>query len=112
MRTFLTQLEFSELIYMSSPSISALLAGRVPLEQTATVNGWVRTRRDSKAGFSFLALSDGSCFDTIQVVDHYTGAKEDRCFRLWRLRWPPGTLEALGTFRFLRVCPVQAPTRV
>ena len=53
---------------MSSASISALLAGRVPLEQTATVNGWVRTRRDSKAGFSFLALSDGSCFDTIQVV--------------------------------------------
>jgi len=35
-----------------------------------TVKGWVRTRRDSKAdgGLSFIALSDGSCFDTIQIV--------------------------------------------
>ncbi|MFG0326376.1 MAG: asparagine--tRNA ligase [Phycisphaerales bacterium JB037] len=35
-----------------------------------TVKGWVRTRRDSKAdgGLSFIALTDGSCFDTIQVV--------------------------------------------
>ena len=53
---------------MSSASISAVLAGRVPLEQTATVNGWVTHRRDSKAGFSFLAISDGSCFDSIQIV--------------------------------------------
>ncbi len=34
----------------------------------ATVRGWVRTRRDSKAGLSFIALSDGSCFDTLQLV--------------------------------------------
>ncbi len=35
-----------------------------------TLKGWVRTRRDSKAegGLSFIALSDGTCFDTIQVV--------------------------------------------
>ena len=35
-----------------------------------TVKGWVRTRRDSKAdgGISFLAVSDGTCFDHIQVV--------------------------------------------
>ena len=33
-----------------------------------TVQGWVRTRRDSRAGFSFLQVSDGSCFDTLQVV--------------------------------------------
>ncbi|MGH8212062.1 MAG: asparagine--tRNA ligase, partial [Rhodanobacteraceae bacterium] len=33
-----------------------------------TVRGWVRTRRDSKAGLSFIALSDGSCFDTLQIV--------------------------------------------
>jgi asparaginyl-tRNA synthetase len=32
------------------------------------VHGWVRTRRDSKAGLSFIHLSDGSCFDPIQVV--------------------------------------------
>ncbi len=37
---------------------------------TVTVKGWVRTRRDSKAGggLSFIALSDGSCFDAIQIV--------------------------------------------
>jgi asparaginyl-tRNA synthetase len=34
----------------------------------ARVEGWVRTRRDSKAGLSFVALSDGSCFDPIQLV--------------------------------------------
>ncbi len=33
-----------------------------------TVQGWVRTRRDSKAGLSFVAVSDGSCFDPIQLV--------------------------------------------
>jgi asparaginyl-tRNA synthetase len=32
------------------------------------VSGWVRTRRDSKGGFSFLELNDGSCFGNIQVV--------------------------------------------
>lgn len=53
---------------MKSASIAAVLAGRVPLEQVVTVHGWVRTRRDSKAGFSFLAISDGSCFDAIQIV--------------------------------------------
>ncbi|HAD49065.1 MAG TPA: asparagine--tRNA ligase, partial [Idiomarina sp.] len=30
--------------------------------------GWVRTRRDSKAGISFINLHDGSCFDAIQAV--------------------------------------------
>jgi asparaginyl-tRNA synthetase len=32
------------------------------------VGGWVRTRRDSKAGLSFIALTDGTCFDTLQLV--------------------------------------------
>ncbi|MBR5902208.1 asparagine--tRNA ligase [bacterium] len=32
------------------------------------VKGWVRTRRDSKGGFSFLEINDGSCFDNIQAV--------------------------------------------
>ena len=34
----------------------------------AVVQGWVRTRRDSKAGISFVNLSDGSCFDSLQLV--------------------------------------------
>jgi len=33
-----------------------------------TIAGWVRTRRDSKAGFSFIELYDGSCFSGMQVV--------------------------------------------
>lgn len=38
------------------------------INSTVKVQGWVRTRRDSKAGISFLAVYDGSCFDPIQVV--------------------------------------------
>src|SRR5437773_11340279 len=34
----------------------------------ARVQGWIRTRRDSKGGFSFLELNDGSCFGNVQVV--------------------------------------------
>jgi asparaginyl-tRNA synthetase len=36
--------------------------------QTVELRGWVRTRRDSKGGFSFLELNDGSCFGNVQVV--------------------------------------------
>ena len=38
-----------------------------PGEQV-TLKGWVRTRRDSKAGLSFINLHDGTCQDPIQVV--------------------------------------------
>jgi asparaginyl-tRNA synthetase len=31
------------------------------------VNGWVRTRRDSK-GFSFIEVNDGSCLKNIQII--------------------------------------------
>ena len=33
-----------------------------------TLQGWVRTRRDSKAGFSFIEVNDGSCMANIQVI--------------------------------------------
>jgi len=33
-----------------------------------TVGGWLRTRRDSKGGFSFLEFNDGSCFANLQVL--------------------------------------------
>ena len=45
-----------------------ILAGRAPAETTVTLKGWVRTRRDSKAGISFVHVSDGSCFHPVQVV--------------------------------------------
>jgi asparaginyl-tRNA synthetase len=32
------------------------------------LDGWIRTRRDSKGGFSFLELNDGSCFGNVQVI--------------------------------------------
>lgn len=32
------------------------------------LQGWVRTRRDSKAGFSFIELNDGSCLGNVQVI--------------------------------------------
>ncbi len=36
--------------------------------EKAEVRGWVRTRRDSKGGFSFIEVNDGSCFGSLQVV--------------------------------------------
>ena len=39
-----------------------------PLDETVTIEGWVRSKRTSKGGFSFIHLHDGSCFDTIQAV--------------------------------------------
>jgi len=53
---------------MSDASIRDLFAGKVPVGSEVTLKGWVRTRRDSKQGFSFINLHDGSCFDAIQVV--------------------------------------------
>jgi asparaginyl-tRNA synthetase len=38
------------------------------LERDVTVAGWVRTRRDSKGGFSFIELNDGSCFANLQII--------------------------------------------
>lgn len=36
--------------------------------QSVLIQGWVRTRRDSKAGFSFVEINDGSCLGNIQVI--------------------------------------------
>ncbi|HEY3325384.1 MAG TPA: asparagine--tRNA ligase [Planctomycetota bacterium] len=53
---------------MANTQVREILAGKVPVDSAVTVSGWVRTRRDSKAGVSFIHLHDGSCFDPIQVV--------------------------------------------
>ncbi len=54
---------------MSKPSsVNPLLQGAVELGQEVTVRGWLRSKRDSKAGISFLAIHDGSAFDAIQAV--------------------------------------------
>src|SRR5262245_16605049 len=49
-------------------AVASILKGRVPVGTRVTVRGWVRTRRDSKAGLSFIHVHDGSCFDPVQVV--------------------------------------------
>ena len=49
-------------------SAREILTGQAPQDAPVTVRGWVRTRRDSKAGISFLHLSDGSSFHPVQVV--------------------------------------------
>ena len=48
--------------------VSSALKGTRPAGSRVTIRGWVRTRRDSKAGLSFVHVHDGSCFDPIQVV--------------------------------------------
>jgi asparaginyl-tRNA synthetase len=49
-------------------NVRAILAGEAPNDMPVTVKGWVRTRRDSKAGISFVHVSDGSSFLPLQVV--------------------------------------------
>lgn len=53
---------------MSIAVIKDVLGGKFATGETVTVRGWVRTRRDSKAGISFINVHDGSCFDTVQAV--------------------------------------------
>ena len=57
--------------FLDRPTLADILARR-PADgddaERVTVRGWARSRRDSKAGLSFVALHDGSCFDTLQLV--------------------------------------------
>ena len=62
---------------MTTVSVEHALAGKLPVGGEVTVRGWVRTRRDSKAGLSFVNVSDGSCFAAIQVVAPATLANYD-----------------------------------
>jgi asparaginyl-tRNA synthetase len=72
-----------EVFMPQADRVADVLAGRTPAGTRVTVQGWIRTRRDSKSGLSFLHLHDGSCFDAVQVVapaslDNY----EDEVLRL------------------------------
>lgn len=53
---------------MNIYNVKQLLSGDINVDSKISVQGWVRTRRDSKAGISFLAIYDGSCFAPIQAV--------------------------------------------
>ena len=45
-----------------------VFAGKAAVGSQVTVQGWVRTRRDSKAGLSFVQVHDGSSFHPLQIV--------------------------------------------
>ncbi|MCB1679387.1 MAG: asparagine--tRNA ligase [Halioglobus sp.] len=51
----------------SVPVVSAL-RGEIAAGTQVTVKGWLRSKRDSRAGISFLVVHDGSAFDGIQAV--------------------------------------------
>ena len=53
---------------MQVASVKQVLAGAIAVGSKVEVRGWVRTRRDSKAGISFVQITDGSCQGTLQAV--------------------------------------------
>ncbi|MGE3313893.1 MAG: asparagine--tRNA ligase [Planctomycetaceae bacterium] len=52
---------------MARARVASVLKGGQPGEEIE-VRGWVRTRRDSKQGFSFIELNDGSAMANLQIV--------------------------------------------
>lgn len=53
---------------MNLPDRIATILRTQPIDQTLTVYGWLRTRRDAKGNFSFLEINDGSCLKNLQVI--------------------------------------------
>lgn len=51
-----------------STPVAHILSGALAIGSQVTVSGWLRSKRDSKAGISFLAVHDGSAFDALQAV--------------------------------------------
>ena len=52
---------------MKRSRIAKILAGG-DVGAKVTVEGWVRTKRESKGGFSFIEVNDGSCMANLQVI--------------------------------------------
>ncbi len=68
---------------MQTASVRQVLAGDITPGTEIMVQGWVRTRRDSKAGFSFIHLNDGSCLANLQLVaDKGLSNYDDEILRL------------------------------
>lgn len=49
-------------------TVKQCLQDEIKADDPVTVCGWVKTRRDSNAGLSFISLHDGSCFAPLQIV--------------------------------------------
>ncbi len=60
-------LEMEWMMSRNSHRIADVLLSGAPGD-SISVSGWVRTRRDSKQGFSFIELNDGSCMANLQCV--------------------------------------------
>ena len=67
-------------------SIAAMLGGALPPGRQVTVQGWVRTRRDSKAGLSFITL-------------HPSPGKDQSVDRAKRLEVLDARLDELGMYK-------------
>lgn len=48
--------------------LATTLSADNPSNELVKVQGWVRSKRDSKAGISFIAVNDGSCLSNLQLV--------------------------------------------
>lgn len=57
---------------MNTVSISEIYKDDIIIDNLVTVCGWIRNRRDSKYGFSFLSVYDGSCIYCVQVIANNT----------------------------------------
>ncbi|MEZ5549575.1 MAG: asparagine--tRNA ligase [Pseudomonadales bacterium] len=53
---------------MAVTSIRSILDHHIPVGSDTAIEGWVRSRRTSKGGFSFIEVNDGSALASVQVV--------------------------------------------
>ena len=53
---------------MQRQTVKSVLQHAVEPGTPVMIEGWVRSRRTSKGGFSFVHVNDGSCLDSLQVV--------------------------------------------
>ncbi|CAL4323070.1 asparagine--tRNA ligase [Buchnera aphidicola] len=53
---------------MKIASVLEILQDNIMINSTITIFGWIKNRRDSKSGFSFLTINDGSSLYTIQII--------------------------------------------
>ncbi|QCI16028.1 asparagine--tRNA ligase [Buchnera aphidicola] len=63
---------------MNRVSILDIYKDNIIVNTVITVCGWVRSRRDSKLGFSFITTYDGSCFDAVQVIANNSLSNYDK----------------------------------
>ncbi|MCR3754788.1 MAG: asparagine--tRNA ligase [Candidatus Westeberhardia cardiocondylae] len=53
---------------MEPVSIKNILRGYIEINSTVIVQGWIRTKRNSKIGISFIVINDGSCLRNLQII--------------------------------------------